>query len=146
MWAVLAAIVIAGMSLSAGAQTFDANDVPIAVVRVDNVVAVPADSLQFAEERAAYVFSLIGVDVRWISEDVAFEEHLNAPFTIVLVNAERNPRQAALIDETLAFADPGVHRAHVFYDRITALNVRSGQSPAIVLGDVIAHELGHLML
>jgi hypothetical protein len=44
----------------------------------------------------------------------------------------------------LAFAFP--ERAHVLYDRVDALRARSDRSTAGILGDVIAHELGHLML
>jgi hypothetical protein len=142
----LLAILIAAMSRSATAKNLDVDDTPIVVVRVDNIAAVPTDNLQFAEERAAYVFSRIGVGVRWVTEDVAFREQIIPAFTIVLVNAEGNATLAALIEETLGFADPGVHRAHVLCDRISALIGRLPQGTAVTLGDVMAHELGHLML
>ncbi len=140
------AMLIAGTSPSSMAKTVDADDLPTAVVRVDNIAAVPARNLQFAEDRAAEVFGRIGVRVRWIDEDSAIREHLSPPFTVVLVKEGENARPAALPEGALGFADPQVHRAHVFYDRIEALKGRSRRSTAIILGDVMAHEIGHLLL
>jgi len=127
-------------------QHAHAQDLPAIVVRVDRLVPVPADDLQFAEERAAEVYRRIGVLVTWIDEDTAARERLRTAFTLVLVNARRVPREVRLSENALGFADPGVSRAWVLYDRVQEMCGRSHRTPASVLGDVIAHELGHLML
>jgi hypothetical protein len=128
------------------ANTFSADDQPTAVVRVDNLAAVRADNLQFAEERAAAVFGTIGARVVWIDEDSAVRTGIMAPFTLALVDAEQIAGQTRLFMDALGFAAPRVRRAYVFYDRIQALNVRSPPSIPSILGDVMAHELGHLLL
>jgi len=119
---------------------------PTAVVRLDNVALVRADYLDFAESRAAEVFGRIGVRVTWIDEETAFREHLRPPFTVVLINSGVQILARPAVVDALGFADPTVSRAHVIYDRLEALTARSPRSAASLLGDVIAHELGHLML
>jgi len=116
------------------------------IVRVDRDVPVPDDFVQLAEDRAAEIFSRIGVRVRWIDVNAAVREHLSAPFTLVLVNAYRNPGLSARLEESLGLAEPQVGRAHIFYDRIDALRARTNLNVPALLGDVMAHELGHLML
>lgn len=141
-----AAILIGFFGLAPAGDGTDARDTASAVVRVDNLAAVPGSYIELAESRAAEVFRRIGASVTWIDEETAFREHLRPPYTVVLVNAGGQPPVREIIIDALAFADPGVSRAHVFYDRVEALTARSSRSVASMLGDVMAHELGHLML
>src|SRR5262245_50966006 len=142
-----AAILVVLFAMSAvDAAAADKTDTPTAVVRLDNIALVPVDYLDFAESRAAEVFSSIGVRVTWIGEDTAFREHLRPPFTVVLIKSGAQLLARPAVVDALGFADPGVSRAHVIYDRVEALTSRSRRSAASLLGDVIAHELGHLML
>ena len=142
-----AAILVVLLAMSAvDAAAADQTDTPTAVVRLDNIALVPVDYLDFAESRAAEVFSSIGVRVTWIDEDTAFREHLRPPFTVVLIKSGAQLLARPAVVDALGFADPGVSRAHVIYDRVEALTARSPRSAASLLGDVIAHELGHLML
>jgi hypothetical protein len=134
--------VMSAIDAHAAGQT----DTPTVVVRLDNVAVVPVADLDFAKNRAANVFSRIGVRVTWIDEDMAFREHLRPPFTVVVINSGAQLLARPAFVDTLGFADPGVARAHVIYDRVEALTARWQQGVASVLGDVIAHELGHLML
>jgi hypothetical protein len=136
---------IAGISRSSLAQNLNAEDQPTALVRVDNMAAVPVETLRFAEAWAAGAFSRIGARVRWIDEDTAVRGHLAAQYTLVLVNAEHDPGVPG-IQDSLGVAVPRGRRAYVFYDRIDALRVRAPGSVASILGGVMAHELGHLML
>src|SRR5262245_59550630 len=144
---VVLAILLAGIATRSHAQQLTSDGQPMLVVRIDNVVAAPGDNVLYAEERTAEVFARIGAGVRWIDEDTASREHLRPPFTMVLVNAERNKNQmVARVQEALGMAEPSVRRAHVFLDRIEELSARSRRDPASLLGDVMAHELGHLLL
>jgi predicted Zn-dependent protease len=136
---------IAGISRTSFAQNLNAGDQPTASVRVDNLAAVPVETLRFAEACAAEVFSRIGARVRWIDEEAAVRGHLAAQYTLVLVNAKHDPGIPG-IQDSLGVAAPQLRRAYVFYDRIDALRVRQPANVAIILGAVIAHELGHLML
>ena len=143
----MAAILAILFAVSAvDAEASEPADTPTAVVRLDNVALVPSNYVEFAESRAAEVFSRIGVLVTWIDEDTAFREHLKPPFTVVLINSGVQLVARPAVVDALGFADPSVSRAHVVYDRVEALTARSPLSVASLLGDVIAHELGHLML
>jgi hypothetical protein len=140
-----AAILVALFSLSA-VDADAADDMPTAIVRLDNLAFVPADDLAFAEGRAADVFDRIGVHVTWIDEEIAVRDHVRPPFTVVVIKSGPEPVVRRGIVDALGFADLSVSRAHVIYDRVEALTSRSQLSAASLLGDVIAHELGHLML
>jgi hypothetical protein len=118
---------------------------PTAVVRLDNLAEVRAVDLDFAKRRAAAVFGNIGARIIWIDEDSAVRSHVKAPFTLV-VTGERLSSQASALIDALGFAEPTVGRAGIFWDRIAELNARSAQSIPGILGDVMAHELGHLLL
>jgi hypothetical protein len=138
--------VLTWTSSAAATERSAADDSPTAVVRVDNVALVRADDLQFAEGRAAAVFGAIGAHITWVDEDSAVRTGVRAPFTLMLVNVEKVTGPASLLVDALGFADPQVRRAYVFQDRIQALNVRSPPSIPSILGDVMAHQLGHLLL
>jgi len=140
-----AAILVVLFSLSA-IDAEAADDMPRAIVRLDNLALVPADYVAFAEGRAAHVFDRIGVQVTWIDEETAVRDHVRAPFTVVLIKSGPELSARTRIVDALGFADPSVSRAHVIYDRVEALTSRSQLSAASLLGDVIAHELGHLLL
>src|SRR5512138_996735 len=132
--------------LPADANAADQNDSATVVVRIDNLAPVPDGYLEFAESRAAEVFTRIGVRVAWIDEETAFREHLRPPFTVVVIKSTTQPVVRPTLVDALGFADPSVARAHVIYDRVEEMTMRSRRSTASLLGDVIAHELGHLML
>lgn len=116
------------------------------IVRVENVAALRPGDLHFATDRAAEVFARIGVEIRFIDPLQVVSAGLRPVFTVVIANADAAPGDASLYIDALGVARPTVRRAHVFYDRIAALNARSPRPIPTILGDVIAHELGHLML
>jgi hypothetical protein len=115
------------------------------VIRVNNVVGVDAGLLQLAEARATDVFSQIGVRLTWVEIPTLVRQQTAAMCTLVLVNAHQNSGPYSDVQHALGYAAPQLHRAWIFWDRIDARSSRS-TSVAIVLGDAIAHELGHLML
>src|SRR4030095_16586544 len=49
-------------------------------------------------------------------------------------------------DETVGFAVPGSRAANVIYERIRRIARRRHVASGLLLGYVIAHELGHLLL
>ena len=119
------------------------------LVRVDNMANVPADIVRVSEERAADVFGGIAVRLEWIDGQTANRDMVIAPYTVVLVSGGAVPDKAATkgpVDIVVGEAAAAAHRAYVFYDRIAAMRLISARDLASTLGDVIAHELGHLML
>ena len=117
--------------------------VPAITVRLDNDAGVRSADLEFAKRRAASVFAMIGVQLIWVETEEAVASHIQPPLTLVIVNASAQ-RGTALFADALGIAQPSVRRAHVFYDRV--LQTQALRPTPMVLGDVMAHELGHLML
>lgn len=137
------------LACSSGAQAAEGNDsaeLPAVVVRVDNMAGILPGHLQFAEDRAAEVFARIGARIHWIDLEESAARHIAPSFTIVLLNAGRKSEEASMFIDALGLAHPSVCRAYVFYDRVAALNVGTPRTIPSLLGDIIAHELGHLML
>ena len=120
-------------------QIIDPKKVTV-VIRVNNVVGIEAGLLRFAEVRATDVFRQIGVRLTWVNAPTP------AMCALALVNAHQNPvGPYSDVQDALGYAEPQLHRAWIFWDRFDTLNPRP-VSLAIVLGDAMAHELGHLML
>jgi len=118
-------------------------EVPAITVRLDNDAGVRRADLEFAKSRAASVFAKIGVQVTWVEAADVIASHIQPPLTLVIANGNVETGAGLFVD-ALGIAQPGVRRAHVFYDRV--LQVQTLRPAPMVLGDVMAHELGHLML
>ena len=146
---VAAALLLAHSSGIRAAEPIMTADLPAAVVRVDNLAGVLPDHLQFAEARASDVFARIGATIRWIDQEGSVSQRVMPSFTVILVNgdgAKGSGQLASVFVDALGLANPSVRRAHVFYDRVAALNEGTPRTIPSLLGDVIAHELGHLLL
>ena len=116
---------------------------PTAIVQVQNVAGIAADLLQVAENRAGDVFHKIGARLIW--DDTTTQQHFVVMFTLVLANVDQTRGPYWDAQDALGFAAPPAHRAWVFWDHIEAEKARA-PTIAILLGDVMAHELGHLLL
>ena len=117
-------------------------------VCVDDEAGVPAVFLTEAQARAAAVFRMRDIDVKWVSARDAIRLKLSRPFaTLVIAEAPASPKSPAggREDNVMGQAVPWMNRAYVYYDRL--LNVASPARDIVTtLGDVMAHELGHLVL
>jgi hypothetical protein len=152
---VLLAIVMSGSG--AGAQSMAATDAattgPALVVRVANEARLPGDLLLAARQRASEIFEGAGVLLRWRDADAeelrpaagaepeAFVILASSRLTGVICAANRlspHVMGAAIVRRG--------QLAYVFTDRIDLLSARKHLMPFSVLGEVIAHELGHLLL
>jgi hypothetical protein len=131
------------------AHQSDDRDRVSVLVRVDNVANVPVDVLRLSEARASAVFGEIAVQLEWIDGPTANHDGVTAQYTVVIMArgaAEGKATQEGLTDAVVGEAALLAHRAYIFYDRIAALRVVHPRDLGSILGDVIAHELGHLML
>jgi hypothetical protein len=147
-----AVLLMVSMAIGRGTANIVASEQPSSsfgettiTVCVDNMSGIPAGSLRLAEDRAADVFRQIGAHVLWVDREATVRQHAAAMFTLVMVSVEQDHGPYSSDQDALGFAAPQAHRAWVFWDRIEALKDHS-ESIRIVLGDVMAHELGHLML
>ena len=118
-------------------------------VCVDDKAGVQGVYLKFAKDRAAEVFAMRGVKLDWIDSDEANRLKVVAPYTILLMaeaSATLKAKMEHLGMDVLGQGAPLVGRAYIYYDRVIKLNPVPPRDVITTLGDVIAHELGHLLL
>ena len=124
-------------------------------VSVYNDAQVPPDILARAEQQAAKIFSRTGLDVTWLRCT-----HINSGVRAAACNGFDVPDHIAvrIIGHTpscksdaafgVAFLAPdGTGRySDVFWKRAQGLHANSNVDLGGILGSVIAHEMGHLLL
>jgi hypothetical protein len=155
--------------MPAASSALPAGDPDLTVrVRVYNYAQVPSDALGDAEKEASRIFAAAGIDTLWadcsatptqvqsMSATTGQPAEVHAECagqvtgaTVALRILPRStPASRAFRDTMFGFADvPSM--ASVFYGRVEGLtlSVNGGEREApVILGDVIAHEIGHLLL
>ena len=135
---------VLGMCTEAAAQ--ERNRI---TVRVDDKAGVQGALLKIAKSRATQVFAMSGVDVEWTDGEEANRLKITTAYTIVIM-AEAPARLKAAMErlgtDVMGQGAPVVGRAYIYYDRIVALRPIAPRDLPTTLGDVMAHELGHLIL
>ncbi len=158
----LALVVALFMASSAGAAEIPD---PTVTVRVYNYAEVSAESLRGAESEASRIFTTAGVETKWVDCSTAripphsalaqpqkVTTDCFAPISgagiVLRILARSTPASSAFRDTMFGFAE-GSFVASVFYARLEDFARRGywnqSETP-VVLGDVIAHEIGHLLL
>ena len=136
-----------------------ANDEPIAatdhpettiVLHVANYAAVSRQVLDGAKARVAKVYEVIGVLTEWVdrAETVRQLQDGRLHLTVILLSrdmAEKKISAGGITDHVLGQAHLASWRAYIFCDRIAAVPGALTMF-SISLGNVIAHEMGHLLL
>ena len=126
-------------------------------VAVCDQVKLSAQILNRAKQQSTHVYAYAGVDVTWV--DLDRRANCSLPtgernyFVVVILPKAANDK---IVPDTMGIA-PTVSvmypRAYVFYNRVELLVdlLRDRSYPrntclAIILGQAIAHELGHLLM
>ena len=138
---VLVAIGLAGTARAARAEP--ANPITV-LVYVTNQAEIPPGVLTHALAEATRIYSGIGVTLAWT-------ESSPAAYRFIIRIASKPFGTDRVIDLHALGATPGTKQlrgrlAYAFYRPIERLAQASGTDVAIILGHVIAHELGHLLL
>jgi hypothetical protein len=132
-----AALLFAGATLGANAETCP----KLRSVRVELALAVPLDpaSVAAAKEEAGWILRSLCMDVEWAPAPAAGH---------FLIRILPNPLTPDSTSDALGMAMPGLRRGALFLGRIRerAEMYRSRIGFATLLGSVLAHEIGHLLL
>ena len=136
-WTLVLSLILCGW-VEAGAK-----DVPRISVVVYNDAGVPASILQQAKEITERIYQDAGIRLTW-------NDHCNPKSGLTQFFVRIVPRSLSLPGEDfgIAFVGPdgrGV-QADVFYSGIVRLAENNSVNPAEIMGHVMAHELGHLLL
>ena len=140
---------IAGLTLSLGLTGWD----PVAAQSPSGVAVrvflqddgrVSADVLEQAKRAATRVFALSHIDLQWIGHGPYQPCSLTVRIVAEPIGAtHRSPFVMGIAPETPAAR---AIIAFAFYDRIQLYSAKVGLNAPQMLGHVMAHELGHLLL
>jgi hypothetical protein len=140
--------VLAGLLAALVTQRTDvvAQQPAVEVVILDHA-QVPASALRHAREHVQRVFGAIGVEIEW--RDLSrTSSRGRPPLSVLLLSPAMVARKAladSISEDALATSSFGATRAWIFWDRVCRVAEAARLDPAIALGRVIAHELGHLI-
>lgn len=124
------------------------DDRPSFRVLVFNFRQVPSDILAEAEREATRIFGRAGVAVTWRHCSTETEPCLKGSGQVLLLSIRSGPEQNTLLDTVSGYAIPPSHLAIVYYDYLPRVpdSASASSDNATILGCVITHELGHLLL
>ena len=119
-------------------------------VWVINTARVDEDTLSNALNMAARIFRDAGIRLTWLRCPPGTALNLDSDSNLFILSIIRHPTRNAVSQEALGYSFIGQGRsvyADVFRDRVFSLAIWGGRClEAVLLGHVIAHELGHLFL
>ena len=121
---------------------------PTIMLHVVNHAGIAPEDLARAEDEATRIYAAAGVRTVWAVEDEATAVpglHLR----VILLRrdmARRMIRAARVANDVLGQAARPTGRAYIFTHRVTEMGMQHGRDFAWVLGQVMAHEVGHLVL
>jgi hypothetical protein len=127
---------------AAGAGAAPQREVRDLTVAVALYAAVDPKTMTEAEGIASEVYRRAGIEIQWV-EPSSYE---GAATLYVNVLSQDMAAPFYVSDETVGFAIPGSRAANVIYERIRQIARRRHVASGLLLGYVIAHELGHLLL
>lgn len=157
------AVAMAGSAQSGLARTRKAPESNLisVIVRVYNHARVTGDVLSSAERETDSIFRYAGLEIRWIDCPVNREQSDGYPacqadfgpadFVIKIISPDMVVKYS-WPRTRMGYAIPDCAPdltgcwAAVSYRRVQDLALKADVSPALVLGKVMAHELGHLIL
>lgn len=151
LWIVLG-IYFLGVTASAKTVPPDTARVTISVF---NDASVPLKTLRGAEDVAGRVFASADVQIAWMNcgrasetaeeqkacATVVFPEHLHIRIIQRALTQNAPTLGLSYLDE-----EGSGCQADIFYQGIAGVVEESGVSASIILGNAIAHEVGHLLL
>jgi hypothetical protein len=137
-------VALIGLSFSIAAGPAWASDLRVArhvAVAVCDLEAVPNVLMRVAEQVAGEVYRDIGIELDWADNECHPGEGV---FAVSI--ASRGIADTVVSDHTLGFAESGTRDATVLYDCVKRFARRYHVNRGVLLGYVMAHELGHLLL
>ena len=145
------ALAVSATLLTARAATAaDAADRATLVLHVDDFAGLFPDDLNAAEAVARRIFAKAGIRTFWVYGRGPAPRAAGALHLQVLVLSkkmtERKIASDPVEDNVLGQAASGCGRAYIFSHRIAALAARKERMVGDLLGRVVAHEVGHLLL
>ena len=105
--------------------------------------------LERAQEQAADIYAMIGVSLAWADPSAVTTPSGTIHVRVELLSdnqTDRFLRHNRRLRKAVLGAAPATGRVYIFWDRILRRARKDAIVPHRVLGLVLAHEIGHLML
>jgi hypothetical protein len=126
---------------------------PQVTVSVYDDAQLPSSTLVRAEQQASRTFTRVGLNVTWldcthINGDTEACNEINEPVHLVLriTPIVSNSTSDTAFGVAYLATDGTGRYGDVFWQRVQELHTNSNVDMGIVLGSVMAHEMGHLLL
>lgn len=153
----LAAKLMSGLTcavalFTAGQAAAAQSETTALVLYVDNYAGVPPSLLIGAEKEAQRIYAAAGLRTFWVNDErdpgkvrLGRVRYLRVLRLCPKMSA-RKISADEVPDNVLAQAGHSTGRAYIFIHRVMDAAARLESHPEIVLGRVLAHEVGHLLL
>ena len=112
-------------------------------VHLINAANISEGALRQAESQVTRIYHAIGADIEWVRGAAN-----DAQLTVVIAphSAEQYARAPGTLGLTTSTTSERGRHGYVFADRVAVTARGSGLSISDLLGPVIAHEMGHMLL
>jgi len=133
-------IFLFGLSFDAGAAP--CSSVRTVPIRLLNEAAVPPTVLTAAQQEAVYILKSLCVHLEWTAESVSDAMEMRTTPAPVGPGVTKGSLGITFLDQS------GTNRGTVFFSRVFAVERTYGRLVSLerLLGCVLAHEIGHLLL
>jgi hypothetical protein len=148
-------LILIGLALRSGEAIAEPDEMLPVTVRIHDYAGIPAACITSAQEHVTNVYAAIGVQTIWAKTQKPDKSAVPAPkyapgeLLINIVTPEMS-RRLGVAQRALGLAAvtlvSGGKIAYLLFDRIREFALTSGGQPADILGLVLAHEIGHLLL
>ena len=121
---------------------------PSLSLRIMNHAHLSSETVQRAAQEVSAIYRVAGVATTWV-EASPHSGPGNGSVDIVLMSealADTHVRQRGFRHDNLGYAIRAARRAYIFCRHIHDIEIEFSREPGEVLGLVIAHEVGHLLL
>jgi hypothetical protein len=135
-WA-LAVCLMAGTMARAGETVTSAS----VTIRLDDLAGTPETDLTAAKAEMDRIFLAAGVDVKWVGAT-----EMPRPGQLTLILLKHNAQPADARGDIAGEAVRETARAYVYCDQIDNMTRHLPADANVILGRVMAHEIGHLLL
>jgi len=136
-------------SLAVQVQTAFADDRVSIRLRVENPAAVPGGILGGAQSDATRIFRQAGIDIVWLKPGDPECSNGGRVIRVVLPslkNVDQYLQWERVNKNALGDANATASLIHIFWERLAVSAARHGRDEAGLLGVVLAHEIGHVLL
>ena len=118
---------------------------PTVMVMLQNEAGLRADLVARAAAEVVRLYSLIGVDIEWVT---SVPENSGRLRSVCLVTRDSGEDSVSSHVLGVTYTRPGEpkKRAHVFVERVQRASLQFSVPICDVLAVVIAHELGHMLM